>query len=54
MRGALGGDLLPQLAVKSSYSRATTRSEAVRISCSRSFSSWVMYRSPFTRVCLRM
>ena len=30
------------------------RSEAVRISCSRSFSSWVMYRSPFTNVCLRM
>ena len=39
---------------KSSYSSAASRSWAESISCSRSFSSWVMYRSPLTRVCLRM
>ena len=39
---------------KSWYSRAHTRSRAVRISCSRSLSSWVINRSQFTRVCLRI
>ena len=52
MRGA-AAEISSLNRVKSSYSSAVTRSEAVRISCSRSLSSWVMYRSALARVCLR-
>ena len=38
---------------KSWYSRATTLSWAERMVCSRSFSSWLMYRSALTVVCFR-
>ena len=42
-----------RMRLKISYSSSLSRSDAERMSCSRSLSSCVMKRSQFTSVCLR-
>ena len=50
----LAAKLCAQAGKQLVFQRADTRSAAVRMSFSRFFSSWVIYRSPLTKVCLRM